>query len=173
MTYKIDPRIVRGLDYYTRTVFEVIYPPLGAQSTVWGGGRYDGLIEELGGPSTPGVGFALGLERLLLTLDKMGVALPPAPRLDVYLASLGDSARAEALRQLYALRAAGRSAEVDYSGRSFRKQMDYANKQRARFVAILGDDELARGEAPLKNMDTGEQRGVPLAQLAEAIVPVE
>ncbi len=171
VSYRVDPRIVRGLDYYTRTVFEVVYPPLGAQSTVWGGGRYDGLIGELGGPPTPGVGFAVGFERLLITLDKMGLALPAPARLDVFLACLGDAARAEGLRRLYALRAAGLSADVDYLGRSFRKQMDFANKQRARFVAILGDDELARGEVALKNMDSGEQANIPLADLQAALTP--
>jgi len=169
VTYSIDPRIVRGLDYYTRTVFEVIYPPLGAQSTVWGGGRYDGLIEELGGPSTPGIGFALGIERLVLTLEKMGIALPAAPRLDLFIACLGEAARAEGLRQMYGLRAQGLAVDVDYLGRSFRKQMDFANKQKARYVAILGDDELARGEISLKNMDSGEQQSVPLAELKLSI----
>lgn len=169
ITYSIDPHIVRGLDYYTKTVFEVIYPALGAQSTVWGGGRYDGLIQELGGPPTPGVGFAMGMERMLITLDKMQVALPRAPRLGVYFVTMGDAARQAALPLVYSLRSQGIGADMDVMGRSFKKQLDYANKQNARFVAIIGEDELARGEAMLKDMDAGTQRAVPLAEIAQSV----
>lgn len=169
VNYRIDPGIVRGLDYYTRTVFEVIYPPLGAQSTVWGGGRYDGLMEAIGGPATPGVGFGLGMERLILTLDKMAIALPQSGRLDLFIASLGEGARAEALRQLYALRGQGLRVDVDYLSRSFRKQMDYANKLQARYVAVIGDDELAGGTVNLKDMDAGTQTSLPLSELATQV----
>ncbi|MGE5591886.1 MAG: histidine--tRNA ligase [Bacillota bacterium] len=164
--FEIDTGIVRGLDYYTKTVFEVIYPPLGAQSTVWGGGRYDGLVETLGGPPTPGIGFGMGLERVLLTLEEMGLTLPPQPPLDAFVATIGDAARNAALPLAARLRRAGLSAELDVLGRSLKAQMKYADRLGARYVVILGDDELAQGEAQVKDMAGSEQHQVPLEDLA-------
>lgn len=169
VSYAVDPRIVRGLDYYTRTVFEVLHPKLGAQSALWGGGRYDGLMEELGGKPTPGVGFALGMERMLIVLDELGVTPPGAPRLDCFVVALGTAARERALPIVYQLRAAGLGADMDYLGRSLKAQMKYAGKVGARYVAIIGDLELERGAAALRDMDAATQADVPLEQLVSAI----
>lgn len=166
VAFEVDPGIVRGLDYYTKTVFEVTYPPLGAQSTVWGGGRYDGLIEELGGPSTPGVGFAMGMERMLLTLEKSGRRLAAPEGLDVFVAPLSPAAGDAALELLYALRRAGLAADTDYLGRSLKSQMKLADRLGARHAALIGDDELAAGTVSLRDMATGEQRSVPRGELA-------
>jgi histidyl-tRNA synthetase len=172
VNYQIDTRIVRGLDYYTKTVFEVLHPKLGAQSTLWGGGRYDGLIEIVGGKPTPGVGFGMGMERVLMVLEEEGLletAFPDRPRMDVFVATMGEAARPAGLKLLYELRAAGISADTDYLGRSLKAQMKYASKQSARFVVILGEDEVKNGVAAVKNMDAGEQSTVPLAELAQHI----
>ncbi|MFO7173891.1 MAG: histidine--tRNA ligase [Bacillota bacterium] len=175
--YRVDPKIVRGLDYYTKTVFEVLHPQLGAQSALWGGGRYDGLVEHLGGKPTPGVGFAMGMERMLMVLDEMGIPLPPPPRQDLFFAVLGEAARRAALPVVYALRRQGLAVDLDYLGRSLKAQMKYAGRLGARFVAILGESELERGVVVLRDMDQGQQREVPLTAealaqaLAEAMRP--
>lgn len=169
VSYRINTRIVRGLDYYTKTVFEVLHPRLGAQNTLWGGGRYDGLIEVLGGKPTPGVGFALGMERMLLVLEELAVPPPAGDRLDVFVVALGSAARERALPLVYALRRAGLAADLDYLGRSLKAQMKYAGKMGARRVAIIGDDELATGMAAVKDMATGSQANVPLGGLVEAV----
>ncbi|WP_374713723.1 histidine--tRNA ligase, partial [Symbiobacterium terraclitae] len=165
--YQIDTRIVRGLDYYTKTVFEVLHPKLGAQSTLWGGGRYDGLIEVVGGRPTPGVGFGMGMERVLMVLEEEGLTAPfeGRPRLDAFVVTLGDAARPVGLKLLYDLRAAGLSADTDYLGRSMKAQMKYAGKQNSRYVVILGEDEVQRGVASVKHMDEGTQESVPLDQI--------
>lgn len=155
--YRVDPKIVRGLDYYTKTVFEVIYPPLGAQSTVWAGGRYDGLVETLGGPPTPGVGFALGMERLLMTLEKMGRAPAGAAALDVFVAPMGSEALGPALGILTSIRRQGFTAETDYLGRSLKSQMKHADRLGARFVAILGSNEVAGRTVTVRRMAGGDQ----------------
>ncbi|MHB0886353.1 MAG: histidine--tRNA ligase [Bacillota bacterium] len=164
--FKVNRRLVRGLDYYTKTVFEIVAPGLGAQSTVCGGGRYDGLIEVLGGDPTPGVGFGLGIERLLLVLEAQGIKLPTTSAIDVFVASLGEAAAARALRLVHDLRAADVAADLDYLGRSLKAQFKYADKTGARWVAIIGDDELAADEVTLRRLDTGEQERVPAAGLA-------
>lgn len=167
IAYTINPGIVRGLDYYTKTVFEVISPKgLGSQSTMWGGGRYDGLIEALGGKPTPGVGFGMGMERLLLTLDALQINVAQQERLDLFVATLGEAARPAGLKLMYEMRRAGVAADIDYLGRSLKAQMKYAGKQGARFVAILGEDEIRQGVAALKDMAAGTQENVPLAELA-------
>lgn len=169
--YEIDTRIVRGLDYYTKTVFEVLHPKLGAQSTLWGGGRYDGLMEVVGGKPTPGVGFGMGMERVLMVLEEVGQleAFQDRPRQDVFVATLGDAARPAGLKLLYELRAAGLSADIDYLGRSLKAQMKYAGKQRSRFVLILGEDEVNSGVAAVKDMDAGTQETMPLSQIVSHI----
>jgi histidine--tRNA ligase len=163
VAFSVNPHIVRGLDYYTRTVFEFVSESIGAQGTVCGGGRYDGLIEEMGGASVPGVGFGLGLERLLLLMRQTGVAIPEK-RPFLYVAPLGEEARAAAFRLTQELREAGVSAETDHMNRSVKAQFKYADKLRVRFVAVLGADELSRGEIKLRDMENGGEENVPLAE---------
>lgn len=160
--YTIDPDIVRGLDYYTRTVFEITSDALGAQSTVCGGGRYNGLIEEIGGKPTEGIGFALGIERLVMIMKAQGIDLGTASATDIFVGSIGDSADICAQRLVYELRVAGVNAERDILGRSVKAQMKYANKTGARFSMILGEDEVNSAKADLKNMETGETTLVSL-----------
>lgn len=160
--YKINPRIVRGLDYYTRTVFEFVSNDIGAQGTVCGGGRYDNLIEEVGGKPCPAVGFGMGLERLILTLDAAG-KLPESNEVpDLFLAYIGSDSKLAALKIVNDLRRAGISADTDFLGRSVKAQMKYADKTGAKFTAVLGDDEIAKGEINLKNMSTGENTVVKI-----------
>lgn len=167
IAYQIDTRIVRGLDYYTKTVFEVLHPKLGAQSTLWGGGRYDGLIEVVGGKPTPGVGFGMGMERVLMVLEEEGLLAPfqGRPGLDAFVVTMGEAARPVGLQLLYQLREAGLSADLDYLGRSLKAQMKYAGKQNSRFVVILGENEIQNGVAAVKNMAEGTQENVPLDQI--------
>lgn len=157
VAYVRNPRLVRGLDYYVRTSFEITHSGLGAQSTLLGGGRYDGLVEELGGPPTPGIGFGCGIERVLLTCAALGAEFPLTPRRPVFVVTLGAAARMPGLRLLHALRQAGVAAEADYHGRSMKAQMRAANRAGARAALILGEDEVARDEVALKDMDTGAQ----------------
>ncbi|MEL7603048.1 MAG: histidine--tRNA ligase [Bacillota bacterium] len=169
--YSVDPYIVRGLDYYTRTVFEIISTHIGSQGTVCGGGRYDGLVEEIGGPSLPAVGFGLGLERLLLVAENQGIVIPAPCSCDVYVAAMGDEARLKGFALAFALRGVGLRAECDHVGRSFKAQFKYADKLGVRYVAVLGEDELSSNRIKLKNMATGEERQVSLdaEEIARAI----
>lgn len=160
--YVINPKIVRGLDYYTKTVFEFITTEIGAQGTVCAGGRYDGLIEQLGGQSVPALGFGMGLERLILTMEQQGCAFMEPSVCDVYLAPMDDAARPAALRYANALRTLGVRAEFDLAGRSFKAQMKYANKLGTRYLVVLGSNELSEGAGKLKNMQTGEEKPVRL-----------
>jgi len=163
--YEVDPTIVRGLDYYTRTAFEVIHPGLGAKDVIMGGGRYDGLAEMLGGPPTPGIGFGSGLERLLLVLGE-GDALPGP---DLYIAAASPEARDPAFALAIAARRAGISAEIDYTGRSLKAQMKAANRLGARVVALMGEDELTARSVTLRDMQTGDQTSVARAEAIPAI----
>ena len=169
--YTVDPRIVRGLDYYTNTVFEFIVDCIGAQSTVCGGGRYNGLIESLGGQPTPGLGFGCGIERLLITLEAQGVEIPQEGAPDIFLAAMGEAADRAVQTLTLALRSAGAAAERDVLGRSLKAQMKYASKLRARYSAVVGDDELAAGKFTLKNMETGEgtECAIDAAEICRAI----
>ena len=153
--YVINPKIVRGLDYYTKTVFEFVTDKIGAQSTICAGGRYDGLIEQLGGPSRPGIGFAMGLERILMTMEACGSPFPGQPECMAFIGSMGDAAGAKAAQLVDSLRAEGFWAECDTMGRSVKAQMKFANKLGARFSAIIGDSELEAGTVKLKKMDDG------------------
>ncbi len=164
IAYEIDPDIVRGLDYYVRSVFEFVTDTIGAQGTVCGGGRYDGLIEEIGGPALPGVGFAVGLERLLLVMDACGASFPPATPCEVFLAPMGEKASVTAGALVERLRAEGIRADADTMGRSLKAQMRCADKLGARYTCVLGDNEIAAGAARLKEMATGEQTEVPLGE---------
>lgn len=160
--YVINPKIVRGLDYYTRTVFEFVTNSLGAQGTVCGGGRYDGLIEELGGQSLPSLGFALGIERLLALLQAEGVELPDFSECGLYIATMGEKAQGKAFELLNQVRSASIHAETDIVGRSLRAQMKYADKIGAKFSIVLGDNEIEENKAEIKNMETGEKRKINL-----------
>lgn len=160
--YVINPKIVRGLDYYTRTVFEFVTTQLGAQGTVCGGGRYDGLIEELGGQPTPSLGFALGMERLLALMETQKIAFPALSTCDLYIASLGKKAEKKAFSLIKQVRESSLIAEGDIVGRSLRAQMKYANKIGAKFSLVLGDNEIENNLATLKNMESGEKKDIPL-----------
>ncbi|RKN83797.1 histidine--tRNA ligase [Paenibacillus ginsengarvi] len=169
--YVINPRMVRGLDYYTHTAFEYKAAGIGAIDTISGGGRYNGLVGTIGGSAIdrPGVGFGLGLERVLLVLEAQGVDVQGVLPLDAYVIGMGEAAENEATRLLFELRAAGLSAEKDYLGRKMKAQMKSADRFAARFTVIIGEDELSRGTAMVKTMATGEQEEVPLANVAAAI----
>lgn len=167
--FLLDPTLVRGLDYYTRTVFEIMHGALGAQNTVCAGGRYDGLVEQLGGDPTPGVGFAAGLERIIATLELEGKLPPPPVEVQVVVVCAGGGTRGAALDLLYRLRRAGWRADIDYLGRSLKAQMKHASRLGAPMAAILGEDELAAGEVSLRDMRTGEQERIPLGDLAAAL----
>ena len=167
--FEIDPLIVRGLDYYTKTVFEFITDTIGAQGTVCGGGRYDNLIQELGGASLPAVGFGMGMERLLLTMEAAGAEIPAPEMIDIYFATVGDNAKKTAASEIAKLRGAGFSAETDFMERSLKAQMKYANKIDCRFVAIVGDEELQNEIIVLRSMETGEQKEVKISELTEAL----
>lgn len=160
--YSINPKIVRGLDYYTKTVFEFITTDIGAQGTVCGGGRYDKLIETLGGQPTPALGFGMGLERLILTMQSQGCEFVPDPKCELYIAPMGDKAARAAAALAASLREDGTYAEYDLIGRSLKAQMKYADKIGAQFVLVLGDNELDEGIAKVKNMETGEQTELKL-----------
>lgn len=156
--YVINPRLVRGLDYYTKTVFEFLSPVLGAQDALGGGGRYDGLVETLGGPPTPAVGFAAGMERILLAAE--GTLRGEAAALDAYVATLGDAGRRVGVVLAERLRRAGMRAELDYMGRSLKAQMRQANRLGAKTVLIIGDDEAKAGTVQLRDMESGDERTV-------------
>lgn len=161
--YVIDPSIVRGLDYYTRTVFEFVAEGIGAQSTVCGGGRYDGLVASIGGPELPGIGFGMGITRVILAMRAEGVEIPTAPAPRLYIAALGEAAGVAALAITERLRRTGQYVECDVVGRSLKAQMKYANKLHAAYTLILGDNEVESGRAPLRNMEDGTQTEVSLA----------
>lgn len=161
--YTIDSGIVRGLDYYTKTVFEII----SGDFTVCGGGRYDGLVEELGGKSTPAVGFGLGIERLLLRLEENGVEIPKPDAVKLYIAPIGEGAISAAQKLAYDLRKAGVSVDTDHLGRGLRASMKYADKLGAQNTLVLGDNEIETGTAKIKNMATGEETEVSLDAIAE------
>ena len=167
--YTVDPSIVRGLDYYTKTAFEFITTKIGAQGTVCGGGRYDHLIEEVGGPDMPGVGFGLGKERLLLLMEACGHDFGAAPAPQIFLAWIGDEAKLYALKLLHELRGKGIRADMDTRERNLKGQMKYANKLGAEYTAVIGGDEVASGEITLKNMSTSEQTKVSRGDLANAL----
>lgn len=162
--FELNPRMVRGLDYYTRTTFEMVTSRLGAQSAVAAGGRYDGLIKDLGGPALPGIGFAMGVERLVLMRGENRVA---AARPELFLAALGAEAGRRAFFLMSQLQRRGVSAEMDYEGKSLKSQMRRAGKLQARQVLILGEEELARGIGQLRDMDSATQEEIALDSLLE------
>jgi histidyl-tRNA synthetase len=163
--FTVDPLLVRGLDYYTRTAFELISPDLGAQDALAGGGRYDLLVEEIGGPKTPAVGFAAGMERLIIACDELGIKLAEPGSVDVYVVTLGDKAREWGLSALPKLREAGLSATMDYMGRSMKAQMKDANREHARFAIIVGDSELDAGKFTFRDMKASEEESLSFDEI--------
>ncbi|MGX8710572.1 MAG: histidine--tRNA ligase [bacterium] len=162
--YTVNPSIVRGLDYYTKTVFEFVSDDLGAQSTVCGGGRYDGLVEEMGGQPMPALGFGLGMERLMMILDAQKVEFPEPETCDLFIGALGDAARLEAFKLAHSLQEYSISAACDINDRGLKAQMKYADKIAAKYSLVLGDDELATKKAVVKNMKTGEKSKIDLSK---------
>lgn len=169
IAFTLDSRLVRGLDYYTKTAFEIQYAPLGAQSAVAGGGRYDGLIEEIGGKPTPAVGFATGLERVLLALEKQNLIPEQEKKTDAYVVALGEGAQGPAFKLLTRLRHAGLKAGMDYAGRSMKAQMKQANKANARFALIIGEEEVKESCVMLKDMEKSEQQKVSFDTIIEKL----
>ena len=159
----VNPKIVRGLDYYTKTVFEFVSNSIGAQGTVCGGGRYDGLIEELGGQHTPSLGFGMGLERLMLLMETQGCDFPESSKPDLFIVSMGEKATLKAVEIAKDMREEGFSCLYDINGRGLRAQMKYADKLGAKFTVVLGDNEVSEGIAKLKNMQTGEETEIALS----------
>lgn len=155
--YKVNPMIVRGLDYYTKTVFEIISNQIGAQGTVCGGGRYDGLVKECGGPDTPGAGFGLGLERLLLALESQNLEIPQQEARDVYIVTIGQQARHKAFELLQVMRSNNIMADMDHVGRSVKAQFKYADKANVSWVCILGEEELQNNQIKVRSMKDGSE----------------
>ena len=165
----IDKGIVRGLDYYTRTVFEFVSRNIGTQGTVCGGGRYDGLMEACGGPKTPGIGFGLGVERLLMEMESQGIAIPTPEAPLIYIGAIGDKA-AEAVETLcWNLRRKGIACVKDVMGRSVKAQMKYADKLGTRYTMVLGDNEIETGRAALRDMKSGESKDISLDTLTDRL----
>ena len=165
--FTVNPHIVRGLDYYTRTVFEFVSGDIGAQSTVCGGGRYDGLVSQMGGPSVPSLGFAMGIERLMLVLKNQEAEFPENNICEIYIAPLGEKAQLKTLELCNALRKDGFFAQTDICGRGLKAQMKFADKIGAKYTMVLGDDEIEKGIAELKNMKNGEKNQVRLDNICE------
>ena len=168
--YVVDPKIVRGLDYYTKTAFEFVSNKIGAQGTVCGGGRYDNLVEEIGGPETPGVGFGLGIERLLLLMEANGAEIPEPEPLEAFVAVMGDEAKLKGQAITHELHLAGISAEMDILARNVKGQFKYAARLGAKYTIVIGDDELARGVVQLKDMDAHEQTEVPIDSIVDELI---
>ena len=169
VSFDINPFIVRGLDYYTKTVFEIISTDIGAQGTVCGGGRYDALVEQLGGPQMPGIGFGMGMERLLLVLESLGITLPAAQTCTAFVCTMGEAAAKEGYGLTTKLREAGVRADCDHMGRSLKAQLKFAAKQGAHYAIIIGDDELKAGVAVVRDMQKAEEKTVPFSELVELI----
>ena len=168
--YKVDPNIVRGLDYYTKTAFEFVTTSIGAQGTVCGGGRYDHLIEELGGPPIPGVGFGLGIERLLMLMDACGAQFPADDSVDVFIAVMGERAKAFGLKLCRELRQSGVAAEMDTLARNIKGQFKYADRLNAKYTLVIGENELDKGVVSLKDMSMSQQREIKIEDIFEEIV---
>lgn len=170
--FTVNPTIVRGLDYYSRTVFEFVSTDIGAQGTVCGGGRYDGLVEEVGGNPTPALGFGMGIERLMLLMENQGLPFPEAAKCELYIATMGEKATVQAAAMANALRREGMFVEFDVVGRSVKAQMKYANKIGAKFTVVIGDSELESGIVRLKNMESGEEQELSLASFESDILNI-
>ncbi|MBQ4110310.1 MAG: histidine--tRNA ligase [Clostridia bacterium] len=169
IAYNIDKGIVRGLDYYTKTVFEFVSNSIGAQGTVCGGGRYDNLVEELGGKPCAGIGFAMGIERLLLVMENTGIEIPEEETCDIFVAALGENADFKAAKIVADLRTAGIKAEKDHLARSLKAQMKFADKIKAKYTVVLGDNEIENNKVTVKNMKTGEQQETSIENIANML----
>ena len=167
--FTVEPKLVRGLDYYTRTVFEIQPPEEGGQSNICGGGRYDGLIQELGGPPTPGIGFGAGLERMILNIKRQNAPVPEGDFISVVVAHLGDAAKETAMSLASELRSRGVGAVLAPAGRSLKSQMRYANSLGIPYALILGEDEMKNGSVILRDMSRGEQREAPIQEAAQEL----
>lgn len=167
--YTVNPQIVRGLDYYTRTVFEFVSGDIGAQSTVCGGGRYDGLIGQMGGKDTPALGFGMGIERLLLLLENQKTAIPPEPKCDLYIATMGNAAELKATEISSSLRFDGFEVQTDICSRGLKAQMKFADKIGAKFSMVLGDNELQNNKVVIKNMATGDTSETALDNISDKL----
>lgn len=167
--YVIDPLLVRGMDYYTRTAFELKSPDLGSQDALAGGGRYDLLVEEVGGLPTPAVGFAAGIERLLIACEELNIELAPPKKVNLYLVTLGDNAREWAIKAITQFRVSGISAAMAYQGRSMKAQMKDANRENAQFTLIAGDNELESGKFTLRNMNEGTEESLTIQEIIERL----
>lgn len=165
LEYEVDHNLVRGLDYYTKTAFEIQYAPLGAQSAVCGGGRYDGLIEEIGGPATPGIGFAMGMERVLLALESQGLLPQFDTGMDIFAVCPDQKLFTSVFKAVTELRRAGLKTEFDFLERSMKAQMKQANRVNAKYVLIFGEDEFARGNVVLRNMANSEQTEIAISDI--------
>lgn len=170
--FVINPKIVRGLDYYTKTVFEFVSNNIGAQGTVCGGGRYDGLVEELGGPKMCGIGFGLGISRLIMLMENTGVEFPLPEKPSLYIGSMGDNASLKAMEIAKKLRNEGFYVEEDIMGRGVKAQMKYANKIGSAFSLVIGDNELTEDKAMIKNMATGEQAEIKLSNICDEFTKI-
>lgn len=167
LKYTVNPLIVRGLDYYTKTVFEFVTTELGSQGTVCGGGRYDGLIEQIGGSSVPGVGFGMGFERVIMLMEQKGVVIPNNEGVKVFIASQGDAGYKKAFELCYKLRSLKVSAETDHMSRSFKSQFKYADKIKAEYVIAIGDNEIESGVVAIKKMSDGSIDNVEIDKIIE------
>ncbi len=167
--YVVDPGIVRGLDYYTKTAFEFVTTSLGSQGTVCGGGRYDNLVSQLGGPETPAVGFGLGIERLLLLMEEEGIEIPEPSKCDLFIAAMGDAAKRKGIVLANELRGQGFNVIIDVCERGLKAQLKYADRLNADYCAVIGDDEIAKNAATLRNMKASSQEEISFDKLAEAI----
>lgn len=170
IAYVVDPGIVRGLDYYTKTAFEFVSNKIGAQGTVCGGGRYDHLIEQIGGPPIPGVGFGLGVERLLLVMEASGIVIPEPENVDLFIAVMGAKGKAYGLKLMRKLRHNGCKAEMDIMGRNIKGQLKYADRLKTAYTIIIGDNELEENKVTLKNMKTSEQKLISAEDIMKEIV---
>ena len=171
--YTVNPQIVRGLDYYTRTVFEFVSGDIGAQSTVCGGGRYDGLVSQMGGPQVAALGFGMGIERLMMVLESQNTPLPEPRKCDIYIAPMGAAASIKATALCTALRDYGFEAQTDVCGRGLKAQMKYADKIGAAFHLVLGDNELESGKATLKNMASGDTKEISLDNICDELITLK
>ena len=170
IAFEIDPHLVRGMDYYTRTAFELNSPDLGSQDALAGGGRYDLLVEEIGGKPTPAVGFAAGMERLLIACEELNVSLAKKSTLDIYIVSLGEDARNWALSILPEIRSQGLSASMDYTGKSMKAQMKEANRELSRFALIVGENEISTGTFILRNMTEGTEVAISASEIVSTVL---
>ena len=167
--YVVNPKIVRGLDYYTKTAFEFVTTKIGAQGTVCGGGRYDGLVEEVGGPSTPGVGWGMGKERILMTMEACGAEIPEPEGTDVFIAFMGEEPKKYALKLMHELREKGVCVQLDVMDRNFKNQFKLANRTGAKRTVIIGENELSSGSVQIKDMQSGEQTEVKMDNIVEEL----